>query len=97
MSGIYAETLRPIQDLRTHLGTGSNMPALAADSGKKASMSTLADFKIGDRVELHPGLDLWMRGARFGEVVAIGRKYVSVRLDRTGTIARLPANRLEFL
>jgi hypothetical protein len=26
---------------------------------------------VGDRVELHPGTDLWMRGARFGEVVGI--------------------------
>ena len=26
-------------------------------------------YKIGDRVEIHPGTDLWMAGARFGEVV----------------------------
>lgn len=26
-------------------------------------------YAVGDRVELHPGTDLWMRGARFGVVV----------------------------
>ena len=26
-------------------------------------------YEIGDRVELHPGTDLWMRGARYGTVV----------------------------
>lgn len=28
-------------------------------------------YTIGDRVELHPGCDLWMRGAKFGEVVGL--------------------------
>ena len=28
-------------------------------------------MKIGDRVELHPGMDLWMRGARFGVVTKV--------------------------
>jgi len=26
-------------------------------------------YGIGDRVEIHPGTDLWMMGARYGEVV----------------------------
>lgn len=26
-------------------------------------------YHVGDRVEIHPGTDLWMRGARFGVVV----------------------------
>ena len=26
-------------------------------------------YEIGDRVELHPGTDLWMFGARYGEVI----------------------------
>ena len=25
-------------------------------------------IRVGDRVELHPALDLWMRGARYGTV-----------------------------
>jgi len=26
-------------------------------------------YGIGDRVEIHPGTDLWIRGARYGTVV----------------------------
>ena len=39
---------------------------------------------IGDRVELHPATDLWMRGARYGTVVKISitdRDRVKVMLD----------------
>ena len=44
-------------------------------------------YGVGDRVEIHPGTDLWMRGARYGTVV--GRSLtpndrVRVKLDRTG-------------
>ena len=28
-------------------------------------------YTVGDRVELHPGTDLWMRGARYGTVVRL--------------------------
>lgn len=44
--------------------------------------NTITDFKVGQRVELSPSMDLWMMGARFGEVVKIGRKYVHVKLDK---------------
>lgn len=44
-------------------------------------MFEMKDFKLGTRVELHPATDLWMRGARFGEVIAIGRKFLHVKLD----------------
>jgi hypothetical protein len=42
-------------------------------------------YSIGDRVELHPGCDLWMRGARFGRVVGMSltpNDKVHVRLDK---------------
>lgn len=42
---------------------------------------SLNAFGVGDRVELHPATDLWMRGARFGEVIRVGRKALTVRLD----------------
>lgn len=45
--------------------------------------NTLETFKTGMRVELHPGCDLWMRGARFGDVVKVGRKWVTVHVDAT--------------
>lgn len=53
-------------------------------------------LRAGDRVELHPGCDLWMRGARFGEVqkITADRRWptqpdlawVHVALDRAGTV-----------
>ena len=42
-------------------------------------------YSIGDRIEIHPGTDLWMMGARFGEVIGISltpRDRVRVKLDR---------------
>lgn len=41
-------------------------------------------FKVGDRVQLHPATDRWMRGDRFGVVSKVGRRYVHIRLDRSG-------------
>lgn len=28
-----------------------------------------SEYAVGDRVEIHPGTDLWMRGARYGTVI----------------------------
>jgi hypothetical protein len=54
-------------------------------------------MQVGQRVELHPATDAWMMGDRFGVVVKIGRKYVHVKLDRSGrTIPFLPKNVLEI-
>lgn len=42
-------------------------------------------YTIGDRVELHPGTDLWMRGARYGTVVGMSptpADRVHVELDK---------------
>ena len=42
-------------------------------------------YQVGDRVELHPGTDLWMRGARYGLVVGTSltpNDRVKVRLDK---------------
>ena len=57
-------------------------------------MFTLNDFTKGDRVELHPATDLWMRGMRFGTVVGIGRKMLNVELDRrhAGSVRVHPEN-----
>lgn len=46
-------------------------------------------YRIGDRVELHPGTDLWMRGAKYGEVVGASltpKDRVQVRVDATGKV-----------
>lgn len=39
---------------------------------------------VGKRIELHPATDAWMRGDRYGDVTRVGRKYVYVRMDRSG-------------
>ena len=41
----------------------------------------ITDFKKGDRIEMHPATDLWMMGARYGEIVQVGRKNLKVKLD----------------
>ena len=38
-------------------------------------------FTAGTRVELHPACDLWMRGARFGTVISVGRTLLRIQLD----------------
>ncbi len=49
-------------------------------------MAKTKDFKVGQRVQAHPGTDTWMRGDRFGTVVKIGSRHVHVHMnvsDRT--------------
>lgn len=43
------------------------------------------EYHIGDRIELCPSTDLWMRGARYGEVVGTSvtpKDRVKVKLDK---------------
>lgn len=41
-------------------------------------------FRKGDRVQVHPATDRWMRGDRYGTVVLVGRTKYTVTLDRSG-------------
>ena len=44
----------------------------------------------GVRIQLHPATDHWMRGERFGHVIALlSRNYVRVKLDVSGRTIRL--------
>jgi hypothetical protein len=52
----------------------------------------LNDFRPGNRVEIHPALDLWMRGDRYGKIAAIGRKHLHVRMDISGIRLVRPEN-----
>jgi hypothetical protein len=45
-------------------------------------------FKENERIQLHPATDLWMRGAKFGTVVSISKRYVYVHVDKLGCIKR---------
>jgi hypothetical protein len=38
-------------------------------------------YEKGMRVQIHPGSDLWMRGAKFGEVHSVKGEQVKVRMD----------------
>ena len=42
-------------------------------------------YRVGDRIEIHPGTDLWMMGARYGVVIGSSltpNDRVRVRMDR---------------
>ena len=47
---------------------------------------TVKDFVKGQRVEMHPATDLWMRGARFGTVTHVGKSRVNVKLDKLACV-----------
>ena len=59
------------------------------------------EVNVGDRVELHPGCDLWMQGARYGEATRVfvlkGRDKVQVVLDKVSGTRTFPANRVRAL
>ncbi len=43
---------------------------------------SLSSFRVGNRVQMHPATTFWMQGARYGEVVNIGKACVVINLDR---------------
>lgn len=51
---------------------------------------------IGRRVELHPGCDLWMMGARFGTITAIKGDMFTVRVGGVLKLQRFLSDRLRF-
>lgn len=44
-----------------------------------------SDFRVDQRVQAHPGTDIWMRGVRFGNVAKVGRVFVHVKMDNGQT------------
>lgn len=69
-------------------------------------------MKVGDRVVLHPGLDDWMRGDRYGEVVKFGQerlfrpleggelyaaRAVFVKMDKSGKTRTFHPERLTVI
>lgn len=66
----------------------------------------LQTFKPGDRVELHPGCDLWMRGAKYGTVIERDARWlsrwgikgcISIRMDARPYTTQLPPERLRHV
>ena len=59
-------------------------------------------MRIGERVELHPGCDAWMRGDRFGVIVATLERHgvvtsIRVKMDKSGRVLRLDPSRVEAI
>lgn len=55
----------------------------------------ISDFHIGQRVQSHPATDAWMMGDRYGEVVRLGRKYVHVKMDKSGRTLKFTPDNLQ--
>lgn len=52
---------------------------------------------IGKRVQISPGLDLWMRGARYGEIKNVSKNGVyTIQLDKYPRPIRLKKDRFTF-
>ena len=57
-------------------------------------------FRVGDRVEIHPGTDLWMMGARYGTVVGTSltsEDRVRVEMDKVRGLRSGPADRFRAI
>jgi hypothetical protein len=47
----------------------------------------MQDYRIGKRCQLHPALDAWMQGDRYGTIIAVSKKcwsYLDPRDLRNG-------------
>lgn len=45
-------------------------------------IKTQTDLKPGDRIEMHPATDMWMRGDRYGTVTSLGTR-IRIHLDKS--------------
>lgn len=81
--------------------TREHAQAYQSNDGTSIDFTDRQTFKPGDRVELHPGCDLWMRGAKYARITSIkpdGTIFIS--LDREivrgqlGRRYRMTADRL---
>jgi hypothetical protein len=79
----------PRRERREFKGASVARWLLRRERKEKWMMDEAKDYegkpiRVGDRIELHPGCDLWMRGARFGTIerpsVAVADAW-HVRLD----------------
>lgn len=46
-------------------------------------------YKVGDRVKVHPALDLWMRGVRYATVTKVGVKWITIHHAMSNTSWRV--------
>ena len=53
------------------------------------TLYSLADFRVGQRIHLHPATDQWMQGQRYAQVIKVGRKVITIKTD-AGHTYRVP-------
>ena len=54
-------------------------------------------MKIGQRVQLHPHFDDWMRGDRYGTVIKITKQHIYVKLDVSKYIRKLTLDDVDYV
>jgi hypothetical protein len=57
----------------------------------------IESFAVGQRIQTHPATDLWMAGARYGNVTKVGRGLVRVTLDCGKVVALRPSDIVEII
>ncbi|MGO7308733.1 hypothetical protein ACCS91_33300 [Rhizobium ruizarguesonis] len=61
-------------------------------------MYVLKDFRPRDRIRIHPATDLFMRGETHATITTVGRKFLTIKGQRSGRTFRiLPEHVLEKL
>jgi hypothetical protein len=69
-------------------------PRKAARKKEKIYRLDEGFVQVGERVQLHPATDDWMRGDKFGTITRVGTQLVSVKLDKSGRTKRYRPNNL---
>lgn len=54
----------------------------------------MSQYKVGNRVEIHPACDCWMQGDRFGKIVEMGKFYIYVKMDRSKLTRRFTSEKI---
>jgi hypothetical protein len=69
------------------------------EGGGNPHMKKQKHSLVGARVQLHPGTDLWMRGAKYGEIVRESGGIFQIRMDHPGVkkLARFREDRFEVI
>lgn len=53
-------------------------------------------FNIGDRIQMHPATDAWMKGDRYGIVVKVTKRSIHIELD-SGRVIRVASNNFDLI
>lgn len=54
-------------------------------------------YHANQRVQAHPATDAAAQGDRFGTIEAIGRKYIHVKMDRSGKVRKFPKEKQQLI